>query len=160
MRSHLVEQDLVEAVIGLGPNLFYNSPMEACVVVCRAKKQTERRGKILFIDAVHDVARERGQSFLRDEHIKKIVTAYRKFHDVPAFARVVSSADVTAQQANLSIPLFVKQRAVEKEHTGRNGKSLSEAWGAWAESSRTFWQQMDAMLEMLDGIEGAENIRE
>ena len=43
---------MIECVLGLGPNLFYNSPMEACVVVCRTDKPPERRGKILFINAV------------------------------------------------------------------------------------------------------------
>jgi len=51
MRRKLVELDLVECVLGLGPNLFYNSPMEACVVVCRSQKPPERQGKVLFIDA-------------------------------------------------------------------------------------------------------------
>ena len=73
MRRKLVESDLLECVLGLGPNLFYNSPMEACVVVCRTKKPAERQGKILFIDAVHEVARERAQSFLRPEHQLRIL---------------------------------------------------------------------------------------
>ena len=51
-------------VLGLGPNLFYNSPMEACVVICRTQKPAARRGKVLFIDAVNEVSRERAQSFL------------------------------------------------------------------------------------------------
>ena len=59
MRRKLVESDLLECVLGLGPNLFYNSPMEACVVICRTQKPIARRGKVLFIDAVHEVARER-----------------------------------------------------------------------------------------------------
>ncbi len=60
MRRKLVEADLVECVLGLGPNLFYNSPMEACVVICRTQKPPSRKGKVLFIDAVHEVARENG----------------------------------------------------------------------------------------------------
>lgn len=64
MRSKLVEHDVIECVLGLGPNLFYNSPMEACVVVCRMRKEKGRRGKILFINAVDEVTRERAQSFL------------------------------------------------------------------------------------------------
>src|SRR5690349_2102431 len=59
MRRKLVEADLVECVLGLGPNLFYNSPMEACVVVCRTTKPKARKGKILFINAVNEVTRER-----------------------------------------------------------------------------------------------------
>ncbi len=65
MRTRMVEQDWVEAVIGLGPNLFYNSPMEACVVVCNRRKPAARMGKVLFIDALHSVTRERALSFLK-----------------------------------------------------------------------------------------------
>ena len=79
MRRRLVESDLLECVLGLGANLFYNSPMEACVIVCRTRKPPERRGRLLFIDAVHEVARERAQSFLRPQHQKRILAAYRAF---------------------------------------------------------------------------------
>ena len=90
MRRRLVELDLLECVLGLGPNLFYNSPMEACVVVCRTRKPSGREGKVLFIDAVHDVARERAQSFLKAEHQQRILTAYQAFTDDPGFAKVAS----------------------------------------------------------------------
>lgn len=65
MRAGLIEHDVVECVLGLGPNLFYNSPMEACVVICRTDKPEARKNKILFINAVNEVSRERAQSFLR-----------------------------------------------------------------------------------------------
>ena len=79
MRQKIVASDLVEAVIGLGPNLFYNSPMESCIVVCRSTKPTERAGKVLFIDAVNEVTRERAQSFLTPEHIDRIASVFRAF---------------------------------------------------------------------------------
>ena len=53
MRAKMVEQDWVEAVIGLGANLFYNSPMESCIVVCNRRKRTAHKGKVLFIDALN-----------------------------------------------------------------------------------------------------------
>jgi type I restriction enzyme M protein len=52
MRRKMIEEDLVECVIGLGPNLFYNSPMEACLLITTTNKKKERRGKILIINAV------------------------------------------------------------------------------------------------------------
>lgn len=79
MRRKLIEADLIDCVLGLGPNLFYNSPMEACVVICRSgpgilpgsqagrlchSKPPELRGRILFINAVNEVTRERAQSFM------------------------------------------------------------------------------------------------
>ncbi|MEI7890163.1 MAG: class I SAM-dependent DNA methyltransferase, partial [Actinomycetes bacterium] len=57
MRTKLIEEDLVDCVLGLGPGLFYNSPMEACVVFCRTDKPKEHRGKILLINAVNDYER-------------------------------------------------------------------------------------------------------
>ena len=108
MRRKLVEADLLECVLGLGPNLFYNSPMEACVVICRTRKPAERQGKILFIDAVHEVARERAQSFLKPEHQQRILAAYRAFADEPGFAKVATIEEVLAKDGNLSIPRYVR----------------------------------------------------
>jgi len=68
MRRKLIDADAIECVLGLGPNLFYNSPMEACVVICRAAKPKARQGRILFINAINEVTRERAQSFLTDGH--------------------------------------------------------------------------------------------
>ena len=90
MRRKLIDTDVVECVLGLGPNLFYNSPMEACVVICRAAKPKERKGRILFINAINEVTRERAQSFLTDDHIEHIVKAYEDFTDESGFARVAT----------------------------------------------------------------------
>src|SRR5207249_3886890 len=102
MRRKLVDSDLLECVLGLGPNLFYNSPMEACVLVCRTQKPADRQGKILFIDAVHEVARERAQSFLKLEHQERIIAAYQAFANESDFANVATIAEVLEKDGNLS----------------------------------------------------------
>ena len=137
MRRRLIEADLIECVLGLGPNLFYNSPMEACVVVCRTRKPEERRGRILFINAVNEVTRERAQSFLTDEHIKRIVGAYRAFSDEVEFAYVATLLELRANNGNLSIPLYVAQPAgmVREELALYGGETLPDALSAWLESS-------------------------
>ncbi len=150
MRKKLVEADLVECVLGLGPNLFYNSPMEACVVVCRAAKPKGRRGKILFIDAINEVSRERAQSFLREEHQERIVAAYRAFKDEPGFARVATLDDVAAQQHNLSIALIVKRLGTDG--TTEGASSLRQAWNDWEKSGKGFWREMDALVATLDSL--------
>ena len=101
MRRALIERDLVECVLGLAPNLFYNSPMEACVVFCRTRKPSARRGKVLFINAVREVARERALSFLTAEHQKRIFRAYRAFAEEVGFAGVASSDEILANDGNL-----------------------------------------------------------
>jgi type I restriction enzyme M protein len=146
MRRRLVEADLVECVLGLGPNLFYNSPMEACVVVCRSRKPPERRGRVLFIDAVKEVARERSMSTLRPEHQERIVSAYHAFTDQPRFAKATTLDEIAAQDFSLSIPLYVR-RTTNGDH-GAGDRSLAELWAAWEQDGRIFWEQMDALVQM------------
>ncbi len=148
MRRKLVESDLLECVLGLGPNLFYNSPMEACVVICRTQKPTARRGKILFIDAVHEVARERAQSFLKPKHQERILKAYQAFADEPGFARVATTEEVLNKDRNLSIPRYVR-RMVESVSNDAD-RDLRSTWAAFDTSGREFWQEMDALIDMLD----------
>ena len=68
----MIEQDLVECVIGLGPNLFYNSPMEACLLITKTNKEASKKGKVLFINAVKEVKQEKNMAFLEPQHIERI----------------------------------------------------------------------------------------
>jgi type I restriction enzyme M protein len=150
MRKNLVESDLIECVLGLGPGLFYNSPMEACVVFCRSRKAKDRKRKILFIDAVEEIARERAQSFLKPEHQKRIADAYSAFGAVPGLAEVVSLDEVLANDGKLSLPLYVK-RARSAETADREA-SLASAWAAFESSGHEFWSQMDELVDSLDSV--------
>jgi type I restriction enzyme M protein len=135
MRRKLIEADLVECVLGLAPNLFYNSPMEACVAVCRTQKSKERRGKILFINAVNEVTRERAQSFLTDAHIDHILKAYQSDGDEAGFSRWVRLEEIRVKNSDLSIPLYVSSagNGISAQVTGE--QSLSNVLGDWAEAS-------------------------
>ena len=148
MRSKMMDADVIDTVIGLGPNLFYNSPMEACVVICRAKKPAERKGKVLFIDAVGEVTRERAQSFLTPEHIARIASAYAAFEDEDGFTAVASLADVKANGDNLSIPLYVKRTP-----SGGDTVDLGAAVGAWREASATLRSAASDLFDLLSAEE-------
>ena len=148
MRRKLVDSDLLECVLGLGPNLFYNSPMEACVVVCRARKPADREGKILFIDAVHEVARVRAQSFLKPEHQHRIVAAYRAFADEPGFATVATTAEVLHKAGNLSIPRYVRPNGNGDGHAP--GNDLRTVWAPFEAAGREFWLHLDGIAGRLD----------
>jgi type I restriction enzyme M protein len=149
MRRKLIEHDVVECVLGLGPNLFYNSPMEACVVICRMKKSRKRKGKIQFINAVNEVTRERAQSFLTDAHIARIVAAYESDDDLPEFSRFVSLEEIRSQQHNLSIPLYFRTESTSTNGNSQPRGSLKEAIGAWQASSRQLRQSMDDLISTL-----------
>ena len=148
MRARLVAAGVLDCVIGLGPNLFYNSPMEACVVVCRTHKPPARRGCVLFVNAVDEVTRERAQSFLEREHIERIVETYRAFEDVPGFARVAGLEEIRANRDNLSIPLYVLPL------NGTNGgdmaeQSLATVIAEWEASSQALRAAMDGLFATL-----------
>lgn len=151
MRAKMLEQDWVEGVIGLGPNLFYNSPMESCILICNRNKPAGRKGKVLFIDAVNDVTRERAQSFLKPENQKRILDAWQGFADERGFARVAGLDDIASNGFSLSIPLYVK-RQNSSTPEGQQVQNLQESWADWQDSGRAFWQQMDELAETLDGL--------
>lgn len=150
MRQKLVEADLVECVLGLGPNLFYNSPMEACIIICRTRKPPERQGRILFIDAVHEVARMQGQSFLKPEHQSRILSTYQSYNNDPGFATIATLEEIATQDYSLSIPLYVRRTTANNQT--EEVKTLAEVWADWEQGSRAFWLEMDALVDMLDSL--------
>lgn len=119
IRKRMIEEDYVDAVIGLGKNLFYNSSMESCLLVCRMKKPEERKGKIIFIDAKEELRIERTNAWLEPQHIKKISEAYWQFKDAEGFAKVSTNKEVLDNNGNLSIQLYVKQVANTVEHNAQ-----------------------------------------
>ena len=154
MRQKLVESDLLECVLGLGGGLFYNSPMKACVVICASSKTADHKNKVLFINAVDEVARERSQSFLRPEHQQKILSAYKAFENRSGFARVVASEDILTLNGSLSIARYIERpsgNGNESEHA-----DLGSAWSAFEQGGKKFWSEMDDLVSMLDGITAGE----
>jgi type I restriction enzyme M protein len=109
IRSGLLDDDIIEAVIGLGPQLFYGTGIPACILILRHKgsKPAERQNKVLFINADREYREGRAQNFLEPEHIEKIVSAYREFDDIPAFAKVVSRQELAENDDNLNIRRYV-----------------------------------------------------
>ena len=151
MRRKLVAHDVVECVLGLGPNLFYNSPMEACVVICRTTKPAKRRNRVLFINAVNEVTRERAQSFLTDEHLDRIVKAYRGFKDIEGFAKVVDNTEIREKGDNLSIPLYVRPEN-SREENGSQGPEMTvkQAIKEWQASSKALRTSMSELFKTLE----------
>jgi type I restriction enzyme M protein len=150
MRRKLIEADLVECVLGLGPGLFYNSPMEATVIICRNRKSKSRKRRIIFIDAVAEFARERAQSFLRPDHQQRILDAYRAFANIPGFATIASMDEVLANDGNLSIARYVKKPRPIKVQGSKTGRVPT--WAALNEGSGEFWAKMDEIVAMLDDV--------
>ena len=105
-------------MILLPEKLFYNTGAPGIIMVLNRDKPEERRGKILFINASQEFERHpeiRRLNRLGEEHIRKIVDAYRRFEDVDGFARVVPLSEVRERDYNLNVTLYVFPRVEEEE---------------------------------------------
>ncbi len=105
IRRRIIEDDLLDTVIGLGPNLFYGTGIPAAILILRAKgsKPPDRRGKVLFINADRDYLEGRAQNHLRPRDEEKITAAYRGFVDVEGFAKVVAAEELADNDFNCNI---------------------------------------------------------
>lgn len=145
MREKLVASDLVECVIGIGKNLFYNSPMEACIVICRTNKPLEHRGRVLFINARDEVTRQNANSFLEESHIQKIASAYEAFANDPGFAAVATIPEIQKNGSRLSISLYV--RGMQEESV--TAEELEESVYQWQVSTEKQWEAFDELTEAM-----------
>ncbi|MFC9251203.1 type I restriction-modification system subunit M [Amycolatopsis thailandensis] len=110
IREKMLRDDVLEAVIGLGPNLFYGTGIPACVLVLRSpggKLDRKRKNKVLFINADRDYTSGRAQNDLGPEHIEKIVTIFKRWDEIPGYSRAVDVAELLTEEANLNIRRYV-----------------------------------------------------
>ena len=107
IRQHLLKADLVEAVIGLAPNLFYGTGLAACVLVLRRHKAPAHQGKVIVIDASSLFRRGRAQNFLELGHAAEILGWVQAFDDVEDRARVVGLDEVEREGWTLNISRYV-----------------------------------------------------
>lgn len=108
IRKKHVESDTIDAIIGLGRNLFYNSGLESFIFICSNCKPKNRKGKILFIEAEKCTHKSGKQAYLFPEDINRIVEAYRSDEDIPGFSHIVSTEDILLNEGNLNIKSYVK----------------------------------------------------
>lgn len=144
MRRKMIESDCVDCVIGLGANLFYNSPMEACLLICRTKKPVERKGKILFINAVDEVKKDKTISTLENHHIEKIFKAYKDYKNIEGFAKVVSNEDILNNGATLNISQYVSRLEV-KDNTPK--QSFEALYAEWEQNRNELHQALEQLLK-------------
>lgn len=105
IRKGFLEDDVLEAVIGLPPNLFYGTGIPACILIMRPPKAKpeERQNKVLFINADAEFRASRAQNFIRPEDIEKIVSTFEAFQNIPRYSRVVGISELEDNDWNLNI---------------------------------------------------------
>jgi type I restriction enzyme M protein len=114
IRQKILGMDVLEAVIGLGPNLFYGTGLAACILVFRQRKAKDRKNKVLIIDASKEFKTGRAHNELLPAHVERIYGWYRDFKDVDNAARVATLDEIAANDYNLNIPRYVEPK-VEQE---------------------------------------------
>lgn len=127
MRKKLIELDLIECVIGVAKGLFYNSPMEACIVICKSNKSPEMKGKIKIIDAKKRFKKEGKNIYLRQEDIDHISALYDNPEEVEFQSKIVTISEVIDNDAKLIISKYVQK--------DRKASDVNESFRSWLESS-------------------------
>jgi len=129
IRAGIIKDDVLEAVIGVAPNLFYGTGIPACILVLRQRvqkganrvsgKPAKRRGKVLFINADRESFEGRAQNYLLPEHIEKIVTTFDEFRAIDGFSAIVDNATLKAYDYNLNIRRYADNAPPPEPHDVR-----------------------------------------
>ncbi|SDZ41576.1 type I restriction enzyme M protein [Evansella caseinilytica] len=115
IRQGLVEDDLVEAVIGLPSNLFYGTAIPACIVLFNRNKNEQKQGMVFFLHGADDYQEGKNQHTLRAQDIEKIVSAYDDWKAEDKYCRPVSLAEIKANDYNLNIARYIDTAAEEEQ---------------------------------------------
>lgn len=143
IRKKLLGMDLLEAVIGLGPNLFYGTGLAACILIFRQRKQKDRKNRVLIMDASKEFKTGRAQNELLADHVERIHAWYRDFQDVEGIARVVSLEEIASNDHNLNIPRYVEPKVEQEVLT------VDEAMKRLRESAEAAFAAEERLLSIL-----------
>lgn len=125
IRAGIIKDDLLEAVIGVAPNLFFGTGIPACILVLRQRKSgvsskpKDRQGKVLFINADREYFEGRAQNYLMPEHVEKIVTTFEAFAEVPGFSAIVDFQTIKKNDYNLNIRRYADNAPPPEPHDVR-----------------------------------------
>lgn len=114
IRRKILDMDLLEAVIGLGPNLFYGTGLAACILVFRQQKAKQRKNKVLILDVSKEFKTNRAHNELLPQHVERIYEWYQNFRDIEGIARVVTLEEIASHDYNLNIPRYIEPK-IEQE---------------------------------------------
>ena len=146
LRKKLVEMDILDCIIGLGANLFYNSPMEACILICNRSKANSKKNRVLMINAVNEVTRKNAESILLAEHIQRIVNAYQQNRELDGFSRIVSNDEIREKKFNLNISLYAYQSVLQDALT----VSKEDAINVWISSHSQCINKMNELIKLIE----------
>ena len=148
MRKKLIQLDIIECIVAVGKGLFYNSPMEACVLICRNNKEINRKNRILMINASDKIIKDGTQCFLTEDHIKEIADVYDNYLEVDTFSKIVSNQEALDNNGSLSVTLYIPQINDANVATKFEGE-FSDNYQEWEESSVSMHDEIGKLVKML-----------
>lgn len=134
IRKALLEMDLLEAVIGLGANIFYGTQLAACVLVFKKQKEPIKANKVLFIDGSDQIRVGRAQNFLEKEHVDQLFAWYANFQDINNYVKVVDMQQIIENDYNLNIPLYIDK--IIEDNLPSVEEAMMQLKEAWSESQQ------------------------
>lgn len=115
IREQIIKNDLLEAVIGLPPKLFYGTGIPAAILIFNRNKPENKKGKVLIVDAEKDFLEGKNQNTLRKQDIDKIIKAYDQYQDIEKYARVVSVKEIQDNEFNLNVRRYIDSSDEQEE---------------------------------------------
>lgn len=112
IRKNIIRKGYIKGIIGLPANLFYGTGIPACIIVVDKENAAGRTG-LFMIDASKGFVKDGNKNRLRHQDIHKIVDVFNKQVEIPKYSRMVSVAEIEANDYNLNIPRYIDSSEVE-----------------------------------------------
>ncbi|MDR2189863.1 MAG: type I restriction-modification system subunit M [Candidatus Peribacteria bacterium] len=111
IRKYLIDNNYIDTVIQLPPDLFFGTTIATCVIIL---KKSKKDNKTLFIDASAEFVRGSAKNTLSEENRKKILNAYIAREDVEHFAKLVDNSAIAENDYNIAVSSYVEQKDTRK----------------------------------------------
>jgi type I restriction enzyme M protein len=147
IRQHLIESDLLDAVIGLGPNLFYGTTIPACLLIFRAKKSVAHAKHVLFIDGSKRFTKGKNQNELAEADVRDLFDTYTESGTSERegiSARLVPHDEIKENNWDLNIGRYLKADAVEVVDAAQALMAMNQAIMALEEAKTAMYERLKA----------------
>jgi type I restriction enzyme M protein len=115
IRENMIKEDIIEGVVALPPKLFYGTGIPGCVLILNKKKPEKRKNKVILIYAAKEYEEGKVRNKLREEDIKKISSAFKKYEEVKGYCHITDFEELKENEFNLNVPRYVDISITEDE---------------------------------------------
>lgn len=145
IRKYLIDNNYVDAVIQLPPDLFFGTTIATCVIVL---KKSKNDNKVLFIDASAEFTRQGNKNKLTDDHQQKILEAFTAREDVAHFATLIDHAVIAENNYNIAVSSYVE---AEDTRVAVDITELNAEIARIVQRQATLRTEIDAIIAELEG---------